>query len=222
MKRHSNVQQSGALVQLSLFESHDSDGALSPPLEEVLKSLETNVCVESKDAYERRRCVEMAEKLYWPAMSIGPVGRWPGVTIPEGEATWRDCLGQASSGTRGLVLLALHDRLDPLTRESINEETGLHSRPMEIISQVEERLRRHMIQLALALGWPRVSYWAAGKVEVIGPGEEVWRKYAVYGCAGRVADAVGALERRLRGEPERTARQPCYDEDGEELCFKSR
>ncbi len=113
-------------------------------------------------------------------------------------------------------MLTLHNRLNPLTAKSINAETGLHCHPVEVISQVEERLRRHMIQLALVLGWPRVSYWAAGKVEMIGPGEEVWRKYGVYGCAGRVADAVGALERSLRGEPERTARQPCHDEEGDE------
>ena len=185
--------------------------------QEVLKSLETSVCVEPQEAYERRRCVEMAEKLCWPGVSIEPVRRWPGVTISEGMEAWRDFLGQASSGTIGLLMLALHKRLDPLTHGSIDEKTGLHRSPVEVISQVEERYRARMMKLAETLAWPHISYWSANNIRVLGPGEAAWLKCLEYGSSALVAEAVAALERRLRGEPEKTSRQWSYHDEEDEI-----
>jgi hypothetical protein len=217
MKRHHTIQQQmEPVTQLSLFESQDTVTASSEAFLEAFQQLESESSAngEAKEAYECRRMTEMAEKLGWPPLSLGAVGRWPGVKIGEGETVWRTFQEEASDGTIGLVMLALHRQLNPLIHGCIDEKTGLHHHPVEVINQVEERLRKRMIQLAEALSWPRVSYWAASKVEVIGPGEEVWRKYFVYGCSGRVADAVGALERRLRGEPDKlTSRSQPYEDE---------
>jgi hypothetical protein len=217
MKLRNTIQQMEAAIQLPLFEGQDNDLASSSPI--VLQDLipEIPVSTESKEAYERRRVTEMAEKLGWRSMSREePLRCWPVISIPEGEIAWRAFLERAASGTIGLMLLALHSLLNPCYLGEINESTGLHQHPVEVISRVEERCRSRMIQLAEFLGWPRISYWAANRTQVIGPGETEWRKYFVYGCAGLVADAVGALERRVRGEPDqvrRASRQSYNDEE---------
>jgi len=200
-------QRSTQMAQLRLWEEPQSlihcDAPLLPEM-------------ESKEAYEHRRVAEMAEKLQWRGMSRAePVRCWPGVEIAEGEASWRAFLMTATSGTIGLVLLALHSLLDPLTPDSIDESTGLRRRPVEVISQVEERSRARMVQLAELLDWPRVSYWAANRTQVIGPEEARWRKCFVYGCSGLIADAVGALERRWRGEPEKV-KQASYQQSSDD------
>lgn len=98
----------------------------------------------------------------------------------------------------------------------IDESTGLHRYPVEVLSQVEERYRARMLTLAELLEWPRTSYWAANRTQVIGPGEAEWRKYVEYGCSGLVADAVGALERRLRGDPDRVKKASRQRDEDEE------
>jgi hypothetical protein len=219
MKRRSNVQHIGSVTQLSLFGSHDHDMAPSPSIQEVLKRLEeTNVYDESKEAWERRRVAEMAKRLDWPQFRLEPLRRWAGVTISEGEESWRAFLEVALDGV-GLVMLALHKRLDPLTHESIDEATGLQRHPVEVLSQREEQVRTCMMQLAEIQEWPRVSWWDADRTRVIGPGEEIWRKYQVYGCYGCVIGAVTALKRRLEGVPEQvrpTSYQPSHHDDEEE------
>jgi hypothetical protein len=199
MKRH--IPQAEVVTQLALFESHDPAPASAVPPE-------TEVSTESKEAYELRRTWEMAEKLHWPALHLEPVRNWPGVTIPEGKAAWSNVLDCASSGTVGLIMLALHKHLAPLTPDSIDEQTGLFRHRVEVISRVEERYRARMMQLAELLEWPHISYWSANRTQVLGPGETAWHAYGEYGSAGLVADAVGALERRLRGEPDRVKQAP--------------
>jgi hypothetical protein len=211
MKCRGNVQQE-TVIQLSLFGGQGNDLTSSPPV-----VLEIPVSTESKEAYERRRVAEMAEKLGWRSMSKEePLRCWPSIEIAEGERAWRAFLERAASGTIGFVLLSLHSLLNPCYFGEIDESTGLHQYTVEVISRVEERYRARMIQLAGLLEWPRIAYWAANKTQVIGPGEIVWRKYFEYGCAGLVADVVGALERRARGEPDqvrRASRQLSDEED---------
>lgn len=97
----------------------------------------------------------------------------------------------------------------------IDEKTGLHSHPVLVDSQVERRLRNRMMELAETLNWPRISYWAANCTQVVGPGRATWHKYCIYGACGLIADVTGALERRMRGEPEsRKHRQ--YEEYSED------
>lgn len=219
MKR--SIQQAEPVTQLSLFESQETSAASLDALREAFQCLEaeTDTRKEPKEVYERRRTVEMAEKLGWPTIQLEPLRCWPGVTIPEGAEGWHDFLAQETSGgTIGLVMIALHKQLDPLTHDLIDATTGLHRRPVEVISQVEERLRTRMIQLAEVLGWPLISYWAAHTQETVGSGKAIWQKYFVYGSCGHIADTVGALERRLRGEPEQ-AKQAAFQQpyDDEEI-----
>jgi hypothetical protein len=169
---------------------------------------ETSRSAKSQEAYERRRVAEMAERLCWRGITLEP--GWPDVEIAESEPSWRAFLAEASSGTIGLVMLALHKILDPCFFGKIDESTGLQKRPVEVISQVEETCRARMIQLAEILGWPRISYSAAH----IGPGEREWRQYFAYGSSGVIADAVGALERNVQGEPEK--RRNILEEIGSE------
>jgi hypothetical protein len=153
---------------------------------------------ESKDAYERRRVAEMAEKLGWPVVRVEPFNRFPGIAIEAGKPAWSVPLKDATDSTIGPLLLPLRRQLNPLTLESIDEKTGLHDRPVEVISRVEERHRGYMMELAEALDWPRISYWSANRTQVVGPGRSTWQKYYTHGCCGLVADVTGALER----EPE--------------------
>jgi hypothetical protein len=155
---------------------------------------------ESMEDYERRRTTEMAGKLGWPPLHIGPVHRWPGVTIAEGANTWRTFL-ESEEGI-GVVMITLHKQLNPLFPGCIDGKTGLYYRPIEVINRAEERHRASMLDLAEALDWPRIAYWSANHQRVIGPGRDVWHKYSIYGCCGTVADVTEALERRMRGEPE--------------------
>lgn len=155
---------------------------------------------ESVEDYERRRTAEMAEKLGWPPIHIGPVHRSPGVTIPQGASTWRTFL-ESEEGI-GVVMITLHKQLNPLFSGCIDGKTGLYYRPIEVINRAEERHRRYMLDLAEALDWPRISYWWANHQMVIGPERDEWQKYYTYGCCGTVADVTGALERRMRGGPE--------------------
>jgi hypothetical protein len=215
MKRQQNIQQPGRAIQLPLFEGHDP--APTFPLPETMPlTLEMSVSTESKEAYERRRVAEMAGKLKWPAMSLNPCGHWPGVQIAMGETVWHTTLTTATDSTIGLLAIELRKRLNPLTHESIDEKTGLCQYPVETLSLVEERLRARMIQLAKLLEWPSVSFWSPPIVLTIGPGEDIWQTYFVYGCFGTIVEAVEALERRLRGEPDKAQRtslhQSC-DED---------
>lgn len=166
---------------------------------------------ESKEVYERRRTTEMAEKLGWPPLHIGPVHRWPGVTIAEGVDAWRTFFMEASEGTIGIVMITIHKQLNPLFLGSIDGKTGLYYRFIEVISQSEERHRAYMLDLAEALDWPRIAYWSAPHQRVIGPGRDVWHKYSAYGCCGTVAEVTGVLERRMRGDPE--SRKPRHYEE---------
>jgi hypothetical protein len=175
---------------------------------------------ESQEEYERRRVVEMAEKVHWRSMSrTEPLRCWPGVEIKEGEQEWRAFLEEAASGTVGLMVLALQSLLDPFYFGSINEATGLHQHPVEVISRIEERNRARMMQLAGLLGWPHISYWDANRTLVFGPGEEAWRKYFASGSFASITCAITALERRMRGEPDKsektkqTLRQQWHDEE---------
>jgi hypothetical protein len=211
MKHQRHTQQ--PVTQLSLFESHD---LVSSPPEAIPLALEISVSTEPKEAYERRRVTEMAEKLCWQGITLEPVRSWPGVEIADGETAWRAFLAKATSGTIGLVLLALHALLDPCSSESIDEVRGLQRHPVEVISQVEARSRARMLALAKHLGWPRIAFWDADRTVVIGPGEAAWQHYFAYGCWGCVIGAVTALERRARGEPdkvERTSPQQSYNDD---------
>ncbi len=58
------------------------------------------------------------------------------VEIGEGDAVWQTFLEEASEGTIGLVMLALHGRLNPLIHGWIDGKTGLQLHPVEVISQV--------------------------------------------------------------------------------------
>ncbi len=170
---------------------------------------------ESMEDYERRRTAEMAEELGWPPIHIGPVHRWPGVTIPEGEDAWRTFL-ESGRGI-GVVMITLHKQLNPLFPGSIDAKTGLYYRPIEVTNRAEERHRAYLLDLAEALDWPRVAYWSANHQRVIGPGRDVWQKYSTYGCCGTVAEVTEALERRMRGEPEsrKLRRYEEYNDDDE-------
>ena len=68
-------------IQQSLWEeSEPKRPALPAPI----------MSAESQEEYERRRVVEMAEKVHWRAMSRTESLRcWPGVEIQEGEQAWR-------------------------------------------------------------------------------------------------------------------------------------
>jgi hypothetical protein len=168
---------------------------------------------ESMEDYERRRTAEMAEKLGWPPLHIGPVHRWPGVTIAEGADAWRTFL-ESERGI-GVVMITLHKQLNPFIPGCIDGKTGLHDRPVEVINRAEKQHRTYMQDLAEALDWPRIAYWSANHQRIIGPGCDVWQKYSTYGCCGTVADVTEALERRMRGEPESRQRHKReeYDDD---------
>lgn len=167
---------------------------------------------ESKEAYERRRCSEMAEKLSWPALHIDGIGKWTGVTIESGESAWRAFFALCRSDT-GIVMLHLHKQLNPLKLEYFGPD-GLYRFPVEMVSRIDERSRARLLQLAEFLQWPQISYWDANHVQAIGPGEDVWRKYHEYGCDGTVADLVRALERRACGEIDQIQkRQQLYEEE---------
>lgn len=210
MKRQKSMQQEEMATQLSLFESQEREAASS--LLEALERLEAQNSTpqESHEEFERRRVREMAEKVGWPAVKEGPVRRWPGVEIAEGEPAWRTFFAEADSDTIGVVGIGLHRQLNPLTYGCIDEATGLCCYPVEVMSQVEERERRRMIQLAEVLGWPLVTWWVGKTKESIGPGEAIWQNYFVSGAFGRIIDAVEALERKLRGEPEQGKRAVRY------------
>ena len=116
---------------------------------------------------------------------------------------------------------SLHDELEseepcPCWPGCIDEEAGLHAHPVIMLSRTEMRTRAQMMELAESMHWPRVAYWAAGHTQVVGPGRDVWRKYFTHGCFGLVADVVGALERRQRGEPELSRRRRYEVEDEDE------
>ncbi len=193
------------MQQLSLFDVLDLDEKSSIPLPPVI--------TESKEAYELRRTVEMAAKLHWPALQIEPVRRWPGVTIAEGESAWREFFVREDTGAIGIVMMAIHKRLNPLELEYFGPD-GLYRFPVEDISRIDMRCRARLLQLAEFLNWPQLSYWDANHVQTVGPGEAIWRKYHEYGCDGTVADLVRALERRAHGEPDRVQkRQQLYDEE---------
>jgi hypothetical protein len=168
---------------------------------------------ESMEDYDRRRTTEMAEKLGWPPLHIGPVHSWPGVTIPEGEDAWQTFL--ASERGIGVVMITLHKQLNPFFPGCIDGKTGLHDRPVEVINRAEERHRAYLLDLAEALDWPRISYWSAPHQRVIGPGRKNTLRM---GCCGTVADVTEALERRMRGEPENRKRRRYeeYNDDDEE------
>ena len=163
--------------------------------------------IEPKEAFQRRRIAEMSAKLAWPALTIEPFRRWPGVTILAGEAAWRAYLASDSDG-RGLVLIALREQLDPLIRGDIDEAEGLHRRPVECLSQTEERKRKRMMRLAELQDWPRVSWMDRGPSCEIGAGKAAWQEYHDYGAWGWIIGVVDALERRLRGEEEDPGAKP--------------
>lgn len=204
------MKHSNEATQLSLFSDPDPVPQLPEgPFEVILRD-------ESVDAFKLRRTAEMAEKLGWPALVIKPIRQWPGLAIPHGEEAWHELLDHTPREI-GLIMLALYGQLEG---NSINGDTGLYHKPVESLSQIEERCRSKLIQIAQYLEWPRISCWIAGTAQVFGPGENVWRKYAVYGGFGLVSDAVGALERRLRGEPDRvqkTAHKQMDDDDEDEV-----
>lgn len=162
---------------------------------------------ESKEAYERRRTTEMAEKLGWPPLHIEPIHRWAGLTLAEGEDAWHAFLREARESTIGVVMITLHKLLDPLFFGCIDAKTGLQRHPVEVISRVEERHRAYMLDLAEALDWPRICYWDACQDRIIGPGRDAWHTYYTHGCCGVVSDLTLALERRMRGEPESRKRR---------------
>ena len=112
-------------------------------------------------------------------------------------------------------MVTLHKQLNPFFPGCIDGKTGLYYRSIEVINRAEERHRAYMLDLVEALDWPRISYWEANQHMVIGPGRDAWRKYSTYGCCGVVADVTGALERRMRGEPESRQRRKReeYDDD---------
>jgi hypothetical protein len=203
----------GSVTQLSLFDGLGNAMASSPPIQEVLYGLLSSIDVESSlEAWEWRRCAELAAKLNWPALSLEPMKCWPGVEIPAHEAAWRAFLEETQSGL-GLVEIALRKILHPCPFGCIDEKAGLHRLPVEPLSPNEERNRMLMIRLAEWLHWPHVSWWDANQVAAIGPGEAVWRKYQVYGAYGHIIGAVTALERRLRGEPDQVSHRRLYDEE---------
>jgi hypothetical protein len=205
-----------SVTQLSLFDGQGFDMASSPSIQEVLEGLETSIDVESSmEAWEWRRCAELAASLNWPALSLEPMKCWPGVEIPGNAPAWRAFLVETKNGL-GLVEITLRKILHPCPFGCIDEKAGLHRLPVEPSSPSEEWKRMLMIRLAEFLHWPRVSWWDANQVATIGPGEEVWRKYQIYGAYGHVIGAVTALERRLRGEPDQVSRRWSYDEEGED------
>jgi hypothetical protein len=92
---------------------------------------------------------------------------------------------------------------------------GLYHRPIEVINRTEERHRVSMLVCRGARLTPH-AYWEANQHMVIGPGRDVWHKYSTHGCCGVVADVTGALERRMRGEPESRKRRRYQDYDDDE------
>lgn len=207
------------LEQLQMWAAEEISPKSSKISQNVLQNLlSEDTFTESKEAYERRRVVEMAKKLGWCHFVIAPWKNWRGVEISEGEIAWHAFLGEASSVAITWVMIDLQKMLNPLTRESIDEKTGLWKYPVEVTSRVDERDRTRMIRLAEALEWPHISYWEANETRVVGPGKEAWNKYASYGCLGTITDLVSALERRLRGEPDKVKsnKKQRSDEEDEE------
>jgi hypothetical protein len=95
-------------------------------------------------------------------------------------------------------------------------KNGLHSHPLIVDHPVDIRWRNQMLELAEALGWPRISYWSANEGHHLGPGRRTWHKYYTHGSDGFVADTVGALDRRQRGEPDRLQKRQQRNEEDEE------
>jgi hypothetical protein len=159
----------------------------------------------------------MAAKLQWRGLVLEGIRHWPGVVIGDGEQAWRDFLDSATSNVIGLALLALCELLNPLYPGCIDEATGLWSVPVESSSRIEERNCTRMMQLAELLEWPCISYWDVNRTLVFGPGQDMWQKYNTYGSFASVSTAITALERRIRGEADKTklnAKQS-YDDDEE-------